>query len=297
MRPVGLVLALSDAGLSELFEARKLVEPGLATLAAERIERRGRRRSCSAARRRAPTRSRTPRRSCGHDIELHAQIARAAYNAVLSRLLESIAGMGIASRRRTGRLAQVREQSAQRPSWRSPPRSRPTTRRRPGRDAAPPGERRTGGERMIERPGKIVAIGLNYMDHVRESGAEPPKRPLVFAKFTTSRDRRRGARSGSRARSPSASTGRSSSPSSSASGAQRASEADALDVRPRLHGRQRRLRPRPAVRRRPVGAREEPGHVLPARPEASCELDDPQNLKLHTRVNGEVDAGLQHRAR
>ena len=38
---------------------------------------------------------------------------------------------------------------------------------------------------MIERPGKIVAIGLNYMDHVRESGAEPPKQPLVFCKFTT----------------------------------------------------------------------------------------------------------------
>jgi 5-carboxymethyl-2-hydroxymuconate isomerase len=38
---------------------------------------------------------------------------------------------------------------------------------------------------MIERPGKIVAIGLNYMDHVRESGAEAPKRPLIFAKFTT----------------------------------------------------------------------------------------------------------------
>src|SRR3954467_9190710 len=37
MRPVGLVLALSDAGLAELFEARKLVEPGLARLAAERI--------------------------------------------------------------------------------------------------------------------------------------------------------------------------------------------------------------------------------------------------------------------
>src|SRR3954470_12516746 len=38
MRPVGLVLALSDSGLQELFEARKLVEPGLAALAAERIE-------------------------------------------------------------------------------------------------------------------------------------------------------------------------------------------------------------------------------------------------------------------
>src|SRR3954468_23193055 len=37
MRPVGLVLSLSDAGLQQLFEARKLVEPGLAALAAERI--------------------------------------------------------------------------------------------------------------------------------------------------------------------------------------------------------------------------------------------------------------------
>jgi 2-keto-4-pentenoate hydratase/2-oxohepta-3-ene-1,7-dioic acid hydratase in catechol pathway len=36
------------------------------------------------------------------------------------------------------------------------------------------------------RPGKIVAIGLNYMDHVRESGQQPPKVPLVFAKFPSS---------------------------------------------------------------------------------------------------------------
>jgi 2-keto-4-pentenoate hydratase/2-oxohepta-3-ene-1,7-dioic acid hydratase in catechol pathway len=35
-------------------------------------------------------------------------------------------------------------------------------------------------------PGKIVAIGLNYLDHIRESGAEPPKSPLVFAKFPSS---------------------------------------------------------------------------------------------------------------
>jgi 2-keto-4-pentenoate hydratase/2-oxohepta-3-ene-1,7-dioic acid hydratase in catechol pathway len=33
------------------------------------------------------------------------------------------------------------------------------------------------------RPGKIVAIGLNYHDHVREAGVESPERPLVFAKF------------------------------------------------------------------------------------------------------------------
>jgi 2-keto-4-pentenoate hydratase/2-oxohepta-3-ene-1,7-dioic acid hydratase in catechol pathway len=36
------------------------------------------------------------------------------------------------------------------------------------------------------RPGKIVAIGLNYMDHVRETGLELPETPLVFAKFPSS---------------------------------------------------------------------------------------------------------------
>ncbi|MGI8780109.1 MAG: fumarylacetoacetate hydrolase family protein [Solirubrobacteraceae bacterium] len=36
------------------------------------------------------------------------------------------------------------------------------------------------------RPGKVIAIGLNYMDHVREAGMEPPSSPLVFSKFTTS---------------------------------------------------------------------------------------------------------------
>lgn len=35
-------------------------------------------------------------------------------------------------------------------------------------------------------PGKIVAIGLNYRDHVRETGLELPTVPLVFTKFTSS---------------------------------------------------------------------------------------------------------------
>jgi 2-keto-4-pentenoate hydratase/2-oxohepta-3-ene-1,7-dioic acid hydratase in catechol pathway len=33
------------------------------------------------------------------------------------------------------------------------------------------------------RPGKIVAIGLNYQDHVDETGSEAPDSPLIFAKF------------------------------------------------------------------------------------------------------------------
>jgi 2-keto-4-pentenoate hydratase/2-oxohepta-3-ene-1,7-dioic acid hydratase in catechol pathway len=38
----------------------------------------------------------------------------------------------------------------------------------------------------IERPGKIVCVGLNYSDHAAEQGVELPKAPLFFAKYTTS---------------------------------------------------------------------------------------------------------------
>jgi len=111
MRSVGLVLAMSDSGLEELFEARKLVEPGLAKLAAERIsdEDAAELAHCAAGTHEV---LQDPEAFMWADIELHAKIARAACNAVLERLLESIAGMGIASRRRTGRLQPVREQSA-----------------------------------------------------------------------------------------------------------------------------------------------------------------------------------------
>lgn len=38
----------------------------------------------------------------------------------------------------------------------------------------------------ITNPGKVVAIGLNYMDHIKESNAEVPKIPIMFTKYTTS---------------------------------------------------------------------------------------------------------------
>jgi 2-keto-4-pentenoate hydratase/2-oxohepta-3-ene-1,7-dioic acid hydratase in catechol pathway len=38
----------------------------------------------------------------------------------------------------------------------------------------------------IPNPPKVVAIGQNYMDHCREQGVEPPDRPVIFTKFTTS---------------------------------------------------------------------------------------------------------------
>ena len=35
------------------------------------------------------------------------------------------------------------------------------------------------------RPGKIIAVGQNYMDHIREQGNEPPGIPVLFPKFPT----------------------------------------------------------------------------------------------------------------
>ena len=38
----------------------------------------------------------------------------------------------------------------------------------------------------LSNPSKIVAIGLNYMDHVRETGGKVPEFPTMFTKYTTS---------------------------------------------------------------------------------------------------------------
>lgn len=38
----------------------------------------------------------------------------------------------------------------------------------------------------LRRPMKILCVGLNYADHSRESGFEPPTYPTVFARFATS---------------------------------------------------------------------------------------------------------------
>jgi 2-keto-4-pentenoate hydratase/2-oxohepta-3-ene-1,7-dioic acid hydratase in catechol pathway len=48
------------------------------------------------------------------------------------------------------------------------------------------GERVAGELEAPLQPGKIVAIGLNYLDHIRESNLPQPEQPLVFAKFPSS---------------------------------------------------------------------------------------------------------------
>lgn len=56
-----------------------------------------------------------------------------------------------------------------------------------GLEALLDGER-VDGRRLapVSNPRKIVAIGLNYVDHAAEATLEPPKQPLVFAKFPSS---------------------------------------------------------------------------------------------------------------
>ena len=34
----------------------------------------------------------------------------------------------------------------------------------------------------ITKPGNFFAIGLNYTEHAKETGAEPPKNPVLFNK-------------------------------------------------------------------------------------------------------------------
>ncbi len=61
----------------------------------------------------------------------------------------------------------------------------------PGRPAVDPAAARFLAP--VQNPGKIMAIGLNYMDHCREQGVKPPERPMVFAKFNTSLNHPGGA--------------------------------------------------------------------------------------------------------
>lgn len=38
----------------------------------------------------------------------------------------------------------------------------------------------------ILNPEKIICIGLNYLDHAKEAGMEPPKQPIFFSKYASS---------------------------------------------------------------------------------------------------------------
>jgi 2-keto-4-pentenoate hydratase/2-oxohepta-3-ene-1,7-dioic acid hydratase in catechol pathway len=46
-------------------------------------------------------------------------------------------------------------------------------------------------EAPLQRPGKIICVGLNYRDHAEEQGKEPPQSPMIFAKYASAITRHR----------------------------------------------------------------------------------------------------------
>ena len=110
VRPLSFVLSLSDGGFDQLFEARKVVEPAIAALAARRIDEAALDR-LDALTMRAAAVVDDAEAFLVADVELHDAIRRAAGNAILGRFMESIQALGVASRKATGSRRVVREQS------------------------------------------------------------------------------------------------------------------------------------------------------------------------------------------
>jgi GntR family transcriptional regulator, transcriptional repressor for pyruvate dehydrogenase complex len=110
VRPLSFVLALSEQASDQLFEARKVVEPAMAALAAGRIDDDtvDRLDACVARARAAIGDAEAFMET---DLELHDAIREAAGNAILGRFMESIRALGLASRRRTGARRAVQEQT------------------------------------------------------------------------------------------------------------------------------------------------------------------------------------------
>jgi GntR family transcriptional repressor for pyruvate dehydrogenase complex len=110
VRPLSFVLSLSDGGFDQLFEARKVVEPAIAALAAHRIDDAGLDRLDALAMRAGAVVEHAEAFLVA-DLELHDAIREAAGNAILGRFMESIQALGVASRQATGSRPAVREQS------------------------------------------------------------------------------------------------------------------------------------------------------------------------------------------
>ena len=105
--PIDFLLRVNDDSLHALFEARRVLEAGVASLAAVRatdlelteledFAKRGR------------TKVADIDAFIEHDIEFHARISRAARSPILASLLGSVSALSLASRRQTAQSSAVR---------------------------------------------------------------------------------------------------------------------------------------------------------------------------------------------
>jgi GntR family transcriptional regulator, transcriptional repressor for pyruvate dehydrogenase complex len=106
------VFFLDDSTFAELLEARLMLEPSIAAVAACRAsdEELSRLRVCME---RASEAVDDPDAFLAADLALHEAITSAAHNQIMSRFMASLVRLGMASRRRTVTLPGVRSQSLQ----------------------------------------------------------------------------------------------------------------------------------------------------------------------------------------
>ena len=109
---LGFVLSLDESSLLELFEARKIVEIGIAGLAAQRItdEELAELEAGLAI---SQETLHHPVDFLHADEQLHKTITQAARNPIMSRVFDSISRLLMVSRSRTVEITRVREQTVQ----------------------------------------------------------------------------------------------------------------------------------------------------------------------------------------
>jgi GntR family transcriptional repressor for pyruvate dehydrogenase complex len=107
---LGFVLALDDSTFLQLFEARKILEPGIAMLAAERITE-AEVAALEDCLRRAEAALEDHDAFLEMDIQLHTQLTRAASNPILTRFMVSLGELTRASRLRTVQIPGVAEET------------------------------------------------------------------------------------------------------------------------------------------------------------------------------------------
>lgn len=107
---LNFVFSLDDSAIMDLFDARNIVEVGIIELAAQRIQD-SEILELEASLEKSVQTMDDPEAFLQADLELHLLIARIARNPVMYRFMESIQELGLASRRRTGHLVGVTDQS------------------------------------------------------------------------------------------------------------------------------------------------------------------------------------------
>jgi GntR family transcriptional repressor for pyruvate dehydrogenase complex len=109
---LNFVYELDDSTLHQLFEARKVVESGIAALAAQRISEE-QIAEMEAALVKSGASVGDPQAFLQADVEFHDLITRIAANPILSRVMTSIRQLSSASRARTGHLPGITRQSVE----------------------------------------------------------------------------------------------------------------------------------------------------------------------------------------